>query len=180
MSDYDDDDNDSRDDEPQTPESTRKNDWRRKLEQEAEDGRRAAEEARQAKRELAFLKAGIDLNGELTPQQKLFVKAYDGDVTPDAVLAQAREFGIIDTPAPAVPAEELAAHDRFAQAANGGVVQSAQDQALAAVQNAQSMTELLSALAAADPSLIDTQSKPVPGTWSAGGSEGTPVTRPVA
>jgi len=174
MSDYDDDDLDQSADETPEPSNTPKKNWRRELEAQAEEGRRAAAEAAQAKRELAFLKAGIDLD---TPQGRLLAKAYDGDPTAEAVKAYAEEYGVLQPAAPVVPVEELQAHERVAAASAGAVTQSQADLHMSSVQNAQSISELMQALAAADPALVDTQSKPVPGTWTVGDGN-TPVTTP--
>lgn len=183
MSDYDDDDLDldSSSDERTEPESTRNRDWRRKLKQEAEEGRQAKADAAKdraeadtAKRELAFLKAGIDLD---TPQGKLFAKAYDGDPTADAVKASALEYGLID--APSVPAEELAAHDRFAQASAGaGAGQADEDVYLSAIEKAESEAEVLAALAKISPDFIDRQSKI--SKWVNPGGQNAAVTTPLS
>lgn len=49
------------------------------------DLRSAADEGRRAKRELAFVKAGIDTD---TPLGAMFATAYDGDLTKDAIAEQ--------------------------------------------------------------------------------------------
>lgn len=156
--------------------------WRKQMERERAEAKaeaqRVAEENAKVKKELAFLKAGLDLNGELTPQQKLFVKAYDGDVTPDAVKAAAVEYGVIDAPQAQVPAEELAGHDRFAQAAAGSQVSQADgDVYAAALDKAETAADVIAALQAANPDLVDTSN------WNAkfvgGGSAGTPATTPL-
>jgi len=179
MSDYDDnedfDGNDSG--ERATSESTRKNDWRRKLEQDAEEGRqakaeavKAEAEASAAKRELAFLRAGIDLD---SPQGKLFAKAYDGDPTADAVKSAAQEYGLID--APSVSADELAGHDRFAQASAGAVAQGDEDMYLSAIDKAESVEDVLATLQKIGPDFIDGKSKIV--KWEKGG-QNVAVTTP--
>lgn len=72
------------------------------------DNKRLAEEAaagREAQRKLAFIEAGVD---PTSPQGKLLAKAYDGDLTADAIKAAALEYGVIQAP-PAVtapPAEQ--------------------------------------------------------------------------
>jgi hypothetical protein len=95
----------------------------RKLEQEAKEGKRAKREAdeakleaQNAKRELALMKAGIDLD---SPTGKLFVKAYDGDITVEAIKAAAGEYGLIATSQTADVANDLAAIDRVSQASTG-------------------------------------------------------------
>lgn len=163
--------------EQQQPESPRKNDWRRRLEQEAEEGRRAKEEAAQARRELAFIKAGIDLD---SPTGKLFAKGYDGDVSIEAVKAAAVEYGVLTPERPAVPAEELQAHERFTQAAAGAVAQSDDQSAFAELEaagdffNGGSPEKVMAVLAKWG---IETDSSK-PGRWQYG-SEGTPQTSPL-
>lgn len=99
--------------------------WRRKLEADAKAGReataaaaKAEAEAQAAKRELLMLRAGIDVeNGP----GKLFAKAYDGDLTHDAVKAAAAEYGVLAPPEPSVPPAELAAHTAASTAAAGAL-----------------------------------------------------------
>jgi len=155
------------------PESPRKNDWRRRLEADAEAGRKAQAEAAQARRELAFLKAGVDLE---SPLGKLFAKGYDGDLTPDAVKSAAVEAGIVEQPQAAVPQEELAAHDRFAQAAGGATSQTDEQAYLTDLEAAQSEADVLAVLARADAGLIDQDSRVA--KWVYGGGQNTPVTTP--
>lgn len=50
------------------------------------------------KRENAFLKAGIKPDD---PKAKYFVRGYDGELTADAILAEAKAAGVIAEPAPA-------------------------------------------------------------------------------
>lgn len=126
----------------QAAESKREN-WRRKLEADAEAGKAAVAEAAQARRELAFLKAGVDLD---TPQGKLLAKAYDGEPTVEAVKAAAVEFGVLTADTPAVPAAELAAHDRIAAAASGGTTASDDQSAMAELLAADSEQEVLAVL----------------------------------
>jgi hypothetical protein len=71
-----------------------------------------ADEAASAARELAFVKAGVDPN---LPVAKYFVKAYDGELTADAIRAAAIEAAIIhDT-----KAAEKDAWDRTSKVASG-------------------------------------------------------------
>ncbi|TXH55385.1 MAG: hypothetical protein E6Q97_08925 [Desulfurellales bacterium] len=72
--------------------------------------RTAAEEGRKAKRELAFAKAGVDVD---SPLGGLFMKGYDGEVTADAIKASWAEISPT-TPEPA--ATEPAAQAPQAQA----------------------------------------------------------------
>lgn len=70
-------------------------------------------------RERAFSQAGLDLNDAKT---SYFIKAYDGDMTPEAIKAKAEEVGFIGQapPPPSGPSQqELQTHGRMANAAAG-------------------------------------------------------------
>jgi hypothetical protein len=127
MSDYDD------NDDLETTDEAPKRNWRRDLEEQAAQAKAAAAEAEAARRELAFLKAGIDLD---SPQGKLLAKGYDGPATAEAIKAAAVEYGLIQTEAPAVPAEELAAHDRVANASAGAPTANEADELMAELDKA--------------------------------------------
>ena len=75
--------------------------------------------AAQAERELAFARAGIPLND---PRSSYFLKGYAGENTPEAIQAEWNtHFG--QGPAqPQIPASEVEAHQRIAQAAEGAGV----------------------------------------------------------
>ena len=73
------------------------------LEAENAELRAQAEAASSAARELAFVKAGID--PEL-PISKYFVKAYDGELTADAIREAGIEAGLLkDTEAESIKQE---------------------------------------------------------------------------
>lgn len=85
----------------------------RQLRKKAKDHDTVAAERDQARRELAFFKAGI-------PDSKvgeLFMKAYDGEPDTAAIRSAAAEYGLIDAD---VSPDELSAMDRVEQAAAGG------------------------------------------------------------
>jgi hypothetical protein len=65
------------------------------LESEIKSMRQQAAEAEQAKRELAFVKAGIDTSDNAA---KYFVKAYDGELTADAIMQAAVEARLLSAP----------------------------------------------------------------------------------
>lgn len=116
--------------------------WVRDLEKRAKGAEQAKAEADAAKRELAFLKAGIDTD---TPQGKLFQKAYDGEFSVDAVRKAAEEYGVLAPIAPEIPAAELDALDRVSRAgatsSNAGLVDP-----LALMENAESPAEIIEIL----------------------------------
>lgn len=67
----------------------------KQLEKEAEQLRKQAAEAEQIKRELTFIKAGINPDD---PKFKYFVKGYDGDLTPEAIMQAAVEAQLMSQP----------------------------------------------------------------------------------
>ena len=73
------------------------------LREAAERGRKASSELDAMKREMAFLKAGVDLEKKAG---QLLMKAYDGDLEPELIRAEAEELGAIVGPAP-TPVEEV-------------------------------------------------------------------------
>jgi len=55
-------------------------------------GRQASQELESVKREMAFLKAGVDTDSKAG---QLLFKAYDGDLEIDLIRAEAEELGIL-------------------------------------------------------------------------------------
>lgn len=74
------------------------------LRKAAEGGKAAKAEAELARKELAFVKAGI--NTDTKPAQAL-LQSYSGELSAEAIKAEAAEWGLVNTPA-AEPAEEAA------------------------------------------------------------------------
>jgi DNA-binding NarL/FixJ family response regulator len=91
----------------------------RELESEVKVLRQQADEAKGAQRELAFVKAGVDLSSNMS---KYFVKGYDGELTPEAIRAAATEANLIQNQAPqqVVPQQEKQAWDRVGGASRMG------------------------------------------------------------
>lgn len=88
------------------------NDNPKDLRKAADDGRKARAEAEQLRRELAFSKAGIDVD---SPVGKMLFKAYDGELDKDTLTAAAREVGAINDAAPIdepSPAERAQSRER--------------------------------------------------------------------
>lgn len=69
----------------------------RDLARKAKDLEPAAAEGEKAKRELAFLKAGV--NADESKIAALFVKSYDGELTTDAIKAAFADLGVTEKPA---------------------------------------------------------------------------------
>lgn len=91
--------------------------------------KRATKDALEAKaatdRDLAFMRAGIDTTDD-SPLTKMFVKGYDGEITPEAIKAAALAVGFTDSEASTVdPIVDAAAatSERIAAAAAGGVTE---------------------------------------------------------
>jgi hypothetical protein len=111
----------------------------RRIREKAE--KREADELRaklaEYERKDAVRHAGLDLNDK---QLKALWAAHDGDPTPDALKSTAAALGFAKEETPAVSAEEIAAHERVAQAASPAtpppVPASALDAVLQQVRNA--------------------------------------------
>ena len=88
----------------------------KQLEKENAEAKKLLAEAEVAKRELAFVKAGLD---PLQPMTKYFVKAYDGDLNPDAIRQAAVEAQLISPPESVPTANEAQAWQRTAKLAAG-------------------------------------------------------------
>lgn len=115
--------------------------WVRDLEKRAKEASTAKAEAESAKRELAMLKAGIDLD---SPQGKLFAKAYDGESTADAVKRAAEEYGVIKVQEE-IPVEELDAIDRVSRAGSAPSTLSIDDP-FALMANAETPDQIIAVL----------------------------------
>ena len=110
---------DNYDSEDQIEESETRNPVRarmKQLEKETAELRKQVAEAETAKRELAFVKAGLD---PLQPMTKYFVKAYDGDLNPDAIRQAAVEAQLISPPQNQPSADEMQAWQRTNKVAAG-------------------------------------------------------------
>ena len=70
-----------------------------------EESAARAKEADSLKRELAFAKAGLDTESKLG---KMFFNSYEGDLTKEALLAEAQEIGLVEksTTNPEIPQDE--------------------------------------------------------------------------
>lgn len=120
----------------------------RELENEVKTLRQERAEAEAAKRELAFVKAGVDLN---SPMAKYFVKGYEGDFSPDAIRAAAAEANLIQTATKQeqVPKQEQAAWGRMGSAAAVGDVSEPVVDYVSKLANAKNERELFEILAQA-------------------------------
>lgn len=119
----------------------------RKLEEENKALREKAQAAEAAQRELAFAKAGIDLN---VSAAKYFVKAYDGDLTPEAIRSAAEEINLIAKrdEAPELKAEQEA-WNRIKESSKAGIKSEPPMDWNDRLANAKSQEEVMSLLAQA-------------------------------
>lgn len=88
----------------------------RKLEAENKAYREKLAEAEEAKRELNFVKAGVD---PTNPKYKYFVKGYDGDLSPEAIRQAAEEASLLPSQNGEMASEQQS-WNRVAQAAKAG------------------------------------------------------------
>ena len=113
---------DNYDSETQIEESDTRNPLRarmKQLEKENAEAKKLLAEADVAKRELAFVRAGLD---PLSAKHKYFVKAYDGDLNPEAINQAAVEAQLISPPESVPTANEAQAYQRIAKLAAGSQV----------------------------------------------------------
>jgi len=66
--------------------------WRRDLERRAREGDQAKEELAKVTRRMAFVEAGIPVTD---PKMRYFINGYEGELTADAIKAQAIEDGFL-------------------------------------------------------------------------------------
>ena len=101
------------------------------LRRAANSKKKIEQELLQAKRELAFAKAGIDPDD---PRMRYFVKGYEGELTPAAVRQAATEAGFISAPVDSGSdqAQQVAvqqAQERVMTASAGAVIEDASEAA---------------------------------------------------
>lgn len=86
----------------------------KELEQRLAEAEKRAQAAETAAREAAFLKAGIDPSKKIS---QYFMKAYDGELEPEAIRQAAMEAEVISTPK--TDASEAEAWKRTTKVADG-------------------------------------------------------------
>jgi hypothetical protein len=89
-------------------------------------------------RELAFARAKIDMDD---PRTKYFIKGYDGELTPEAIRAQAEADGFFNQQKRADTSHEVAGQQRIANAAAGGTTNG--PDLHEKIKNAQSQEEVM-------------------------------------
>lgn len=104
------------DDEKDQPEQRSDAEWA-KLRRAEKAAKQAAAEAEQAKRELAFYKAGLSPDD---PKTSYFIKGYEGDLDAEKIRVAATEAGFLQPEAEAeVDSAPLEADARIADAVGG-------------------------------------------------------------
>lgn len=102
-------------------------------------------QATEAQRKLAFVEAGVDLNA---PVSRYFVKAYDGEMTADAIRQAAQEANLIAGTQPKAEIQaEQKAWDRVSKAKSFGESVEPEVDWNAKILNAKSQDEVMQLLA---------------------------------
>jgi len=119
--------------------------WRRELEDRAKAGDEAVAQLAQLQRELSFRDAGVDPSSK---QGQYFMRGYDGEMTVDAIRAEAAELGLTGQPVQAQqPQIDYGAEQRIAMAADdaGPVTNPELDTLIRQTKNAGELRELMEA-----------------------------------
>ena len=131
--------------EAETVSQDSKPNWRRDLEARAAAGDEAVAELAQLRRELSFRDAGVDPN---TKQGQYFMRGYDGEMTADAIRAEAAELGLTGQPVQTQqPQVDFGAEQRIAMAADdaGPVANPELDTLIRQTKNADELRDLMEA-----------------------------------
>ena len=117
----------------------------RQLEKELKAKEQALAEAEAAKRELAFVKAGVPLDN---PVAKYFIKGYDGEITPEAIRAAAEDANLVT---PSQQATETKAEQegwgRISRAQRAGETSEPATDWMTKINNTRNQDEVLQLLA---------------------------------
>mgnify|MGYP003115323984 CR=1 FL=1 len=119
--------------------------WRRELEDRAKAGDEAVAQLAQLQRELSFRDAGVDPNSK---QGQYFMRGYDGEMTADAIRAEAAELGLTGQPVQTQePQIDYGAEQRIAMAADdaGPVTNPELDTLIRQTKNPAELRELMEA-----------------------------------
>ena len=119
--------------------------WRRELEDRAKAGDEAVAQLAQLQREVSFRDAGVDPN---TKQGQYFIRGYDGEMTADAIRAEAAELGLTGQPVQTQqPQIDYGAEQRIAMAADdaGPVTNPELDTLIRQTKNPDELRELMEA-----------------------------------
>ena len=117
--------------------------WRRDMEARAKAGDEAVAQLAQLQRELSFRDAGVDPSSK---QGQYFMRGYDGEMTADAIRAEAAELGLTGQPVQAQqPQVDYGAEQRIAMAADdaGPVTNPELDTLIRQTKNPDELRELM-------------------------------------
>lgn len=123
----------------------------KQLEKENRETKKLLADLQNQAKELAFVKAGVDT---ADPKFKYFVKAYDGEMVPEAIKAALEEAQLI-TPQPKPEDTDRAAWQQTNRIAAGAETASEGPSWLKRVQDASSEEELTAIFAEAQAQGID-------------------------
>lgn len=123
----------------------------KQLEKENRETKKLLAELQNQAKELAFVKAGLDMN---SPMAKYFVKGYDGDLTPEAIREAAMEVQLI-TPEPVVNEDDRKAWRETNRIASGSEVSPEPKGWAERINEAESESELMAIFAEAQAQGID-------------------------
>lgn len=116
----------------------------RELEAELKRKEQLLAEAEAAKRELAFVKAGVNPEN---PMAKYFIKGYEGDLEVEAIRSAAMEANVIQSDRPT--ADEQKAWNRVGQAAKAAETSEPPVDYAQRIRSARSADEVMQLLAQA-------------------------------
>ena len=117
--------------------------WRRDMEARAKAGDEAVAQLAQLQREVSFRDAGVDPSSK---QGQYFMRGYDGEMTADAIRAEAAELGRTGQPVQAQqPQVDYGAEQRIAMAADdaGPVTNPELDTLIRQTKNPDELRELM-------------------------------------
>ena len=117
--------------------------WRRDMEARAKAGDEAVAQLAQLQREVSFRDAGVDPSSK---QGQYFMRGYDGEMTADAIRAEAAELGLTGQPVQAQqPQVDYGAEQRIAMAADdaGPVTNPELDTLIRQTKNPDELRELM-------------------------------------
>jgi len=124
----------------------------KQLEKENREIRKALAEAENSKRELNFVKAGVDPSN---PKFKYFVKGYDGDMSPEAIQSALEEAQLIAPQKPVVDDSEKKGWQQTNRNAAGAESAPPGPSWVKRIQDAQSEQEVYQIFAEAEAQGID-------------------------
>lgn len=87
----------------------------KKLRAEAEQAKTLQKELEAKERQIAFLQAGVDTSTKLG---QMLMKTYDGEMTPEAIKAEAADIGLVESSEQVVVEEVTEEQTQYQQARN--------------------------------------------------------------